>query len=142
MPTSGRRGKKPVPAREPASPPEKQQAKRRRKRKPRDLEAKLDRAIIALLGRGPEDYSPVQWRGLREHLRLVLLYPGRWVAFCDHHEGEGQERRLVRREVLCVSRSSPALNRRLDKLLQRMPPEAQFSVGFTYIEPPDSLPWV
>ena len=39
-------------------------------------EERLDRAIRSLMGTGPEDYSPEQWRGLRAHARLPLLYAG------------------------------------------------------------------
>ncbi len=71
-----------------------------------------------------------------------MLYPGKYVAFIDHHEGEGCKRRLVRREVLCVSRSMDTINKRLDKILETMPEGTQFRVGITYVDPPDALPFL
>jgi hypothetical protein len=114
-----------------------------RKRKPVDLEARLDRLIRKVLRTGPEaSSSPEQWRSLRETWRVVLLYPGKHVAWIDHYEGEGYNRRLVRRQVLCVSRSSYALSKRVDKILETMPEGTQFRVCGTYVEPPDALPFL
>jgi hypothetical protein len=98
---------------------------------PRDEEARLDRKIRSLLGKGPRDYGPEEWRGLREQLRLPLLYPGRYVAFRDHYTGKGASLRLVLREVLFDSRSLAALNRRLAKL----PEEARQGVHVAFVEP-------
>jgi hypothetical protein len=109
-------------------------------KKPRDEEARLDRIIRKEYGTGPENLTPEQWRSRRELLRLQLLYPGKYVAFIDHHEGEDRHRRLVRREVLCVSRSLEAINRRLDKVLKTMPEGSQFRVHLSYVDPPDA-PW-
>jgi hypothetical protein len=108
-----------------------------------DLEARLDRLIRKVGGTGPEAArSPEQWRSLRETWRVALLYPGKHVAYIDHHEGEGYNRRLVRRQVLCVSRSMDALNKRLDKILETMPEGTQFRVRGTYVEPRDALPFL
>jgi hypothetical protein len=87
-----------------------------RSRKLPDPEAKLDRGIRAMLGKGPADYSPEDWRSLREQLRLSMLYRGKVVAFRDHYQGEGDSRRLVRREVLCASRSSFVVSKYIDQL--------------------------
>jgi hypothetical protein len=87
-----------------------------RTRKPPDLEAKLDREIRARLGKGPADYAPEDWRSLREQLRLCILYPGKVVAFRDHFQGEGDGRRILRREVLCASRSGAVLSRYVSRL--------------------------
>jgi hypothetical protein len=89
---------------------------RDRRREPPQEEAELDRRIRSLLGKGPEDYPADQWRGLREHLRLPVLYPGQFVAHRDHYEGEGDSRRLVRREVVHASRTLAGLHRRLAEL--------------------------
>jgi hypothetical protein len=102
-----------------------------RTRPPRDDEATLDRRIRSLLGTGRPDYSPEEWRGLREQLRLALLYPGRYVAFRDHYSGEGVSLRLVRREVLLASRSLTALNRRLAKL----PEHTRQGAHVVFVEP-------
>jgi hypothetical protein len=111
-----------------------------RTRKPKDEEARLDRAIREVLGTGPEaSSSPQMWRSLRETWRVALLYPGKHVAYIDHHEGEGRNRWLVRREVLCVARSWDALNKRLDKILKTMPAGTEFRVRMTYVERPDEL---
>ncbi len=104
----------------------------------KDLEAKLDRGIKALLGRGPEDYTADQWRGLREQLRLDILYPGQYVAYRDHYDGEYGSRRLVRREVLDTSRSLRALQKRF----VRLPQEEQQEVWISYIEPEEELPQI
>jgi hypothetical protein len=85
-------------------------------RKKADPEAKLDAGIRKLIGTGTEDYTPEDWRSLREQLRLQILYPGKVVAFRDHHEGTGENRRLVHREVLGASRSLMAVNRCIKKL--------------------------
>src|SRR5437764_822760 len=116
MSATPRRAKNPGGTANAASPGDK--PPQRRKRKPRDEEARLDRAIRKVLRTGPEKMSPLLWRSLRETWRVALLYPGRHVAYIDHHEGEGCERWLVRREVMCVSRSMDALNKRLDKILE------------------------
>jgi hypothetical protein len=86
--------------------------------------------------------TPLQWRSLRETWRVSLLYPGKHVAYLDHYEGEGCERRLVRRQVLCVSRSPHALSRRLDKILETMPAGTEFRVCGAYVEPRDALPFI
>src|SRR5437016_3238114 len=84
-----------------------------RTRKPKDEEQRLDQAIRDVLRTGPENSrTPAHWRSLRETWRVALLYPGKHVAYIDHHEGEGYHRLLARREVLCVSRSMDALNKR------------------------------
>src|SRR5262245_58555132 len=103
---------------------------RQQTRQPRDEEARLDREIRSLLGKGPLDYRPDEWLGLREQLRLALLYPGRYVAFRDHYTGEGASLRLRHREVLFNSRSLTALNRRLAKL----PEDSQQGVQVAFIE--------
>ena len=100
-------------------------------RPPRDGEARLDRKIRSLFGKGPLDHRPEDWRGLREQLRLALLYPGRYVAFRDHSTGKGASLRLLHREVLFDSRSLVALNKRLAKL----PEEAQQEVQVAFVEP-------
>lgn len=102
----------------------------------KDLEAKLDQGIKDLLGRGPEDYTPDQWRGLREQLRLCILYQGQYVLYRDHYEGEYESLRLVWREVLATSRSLWALNKRIDQL----PKEEQQEVRISYVEREDELP--
>ena len=97
----------------------------------RDAEARLDRKIRSLLGKGPLDYAAEEWHGLREQLRLALLYPGRYVAFRDHYTGEGASLRLTHREVLLDSRSLAALNQRLAKL----PEETQQGVHVAFVDP-------
>jgi hypothetical protein len=82
------------------------------------------------MGTGPENYSPEQWRSLRAHARLPLLYAGWFVAFRDSYEGEGDARRLVHREVLCASRTLEGLHERLAAL----PEEQQRGVQMIYVE--------
>jgi hypothetical protein len=102
-----------------------------RTRKPPDPEAKLDQGIRRMLDKGPTDYSPEDWRSLREQLRLSLLYKGKVVAFRDHYQGEGDGRRLVRREVLCASRSISVVS----KFVDRLPEEEQRGVYIDSVEP-------
>jgi len=68
---------------------------------------------------------------MREQLRLDLLYAGQFVAYCDHYEGEGDSRRLVRREVLGASTSLPELH----GCLSRLSDEQQRGAIVSYIEP-------
>src|SRR5262245_28276385 len=75
-------------------------------------EAELDRRIKELTGEGPENNTPEGWAGMREQMRLELLYPGLFVAFRDHHQGKGKRRRLVWREVLCSARTLEKLSER------------------------------
>jgi hypothetical protein len=103
-------------------------------RQARNEEAKLDRKIRSLLGKGPLDYPAEEWRGIREQLRLTLLYPGRYVAFRDHYTGEGASLRLIHRKVLLDSRSLTALNKRL----ARLPQEVQQGVQVTFVDPDQS----
>ncbi len=102
-----------------------------RRRKPPDLEAKLDREVQARVGYGPADCAPEDWRSMREYLRLCVLYPGKVVAFRDHYHGEGDGRRLVRREVLCASRSGAVVS----KFLARLPEAELQGVFMDHIEP-------
>jgi hypothetical protein len=97
---------------------------------PEDEEERLDQAIRSQLGEGPESYSPEQWRGLRAHARLPLLYAGRFVAFHDTYEGEGTARRLVHRQVLCASRTLEGLHKRMAAL----PAEQQQAAQIIYVE--------
>jgi hypothetical protein len=97
----------------------------------RKQEELLDRKIRLIHGKGPQDYSPEKWAGLREQLRLSLLYPGRFVAYRDHYKGQGNSLRLVRREVLCASRTLPGLNRQI----ARLPLEEQQGICVSYVEP-------
>jgi hypothetical protein len=97
----------------------------------RRQEELLDHQIRLVHGKGPQDYSPEQWSGLREQLRLSLLYPGRFVAYRDHYKGQGKSLRLVRREVLYASRTLPGLNRRI----ARLPLEEQEGICVSYVEP-------
>jgi hypothetical protein len=98
-------------------------------------EALLDRKLKSLLGKGPQDYRPEQWRSLRERLRLPLLYSGQYVAYCDHYEGEGEARRLQHREVLCAAESLAALNERLEQVLQEKPDIKQNGVQVSRVDP-------
>jgi hypothetical protein len=101
-----------------------------RSRKPPDLEAKLDQEIQARLGKGPADYAPEDWRSLREQLRLCILYPGKAVAFRDHFQGADDCRLLVRREILCASRSGAVVS----KFVSRLPEEQQHGVCIYHVE--------
>lgn len=77
-----------------------------------ELEAKLQ----AKIGQGPEAYSPRDWVSLREGHRLALLYPDRYVAFRDHHDGRGDRRRLACREVVYVGDSQEEVQKYLSTL--------------------------
>jgi hypothetical protein len=96
------------------------------------LEAKLDKGIRAMIGTGPDDYSPEDWRSVREQFRLNVLYVGRFVAFRDHYEGEGDTRRLIQREVVASSKSFWAFQKRLAAL----PDAVTDHLGVDYVEPP------
>ena len=103
--------------------------------KRRRLERRLTREIRKWFGKGPADYTPEDWRGLREQLRLALLYPGRCVAFRDHFRGPQGAQRLVRREVLADAESMAEINDFIDAL-----PEAErMGIGIDYMEPPDAV---
>lgn len=97
----------------------------------RKQEEKLDRGIEALLHRAQDDFSPPDWRSIRERLRLIVLYPGRYVAFRDKFEGEGASRRLIDRKVLCASRSLAAVSRQIECL----PEQEQREVYIDFVEP-------
>jgi hypothetical protein len=96
------------------------------------LEAKLDKGIRELIGRGPEDYSPEDWRSLRERLRLQVLYPGRFVAVRDHYHGKGDNRRLVQRQIVASSTSLPALQKKLRGLSEA----ENDDICVDYVDPP------
>jgi hypothetical protein len=98
--------------------------------RPEDEEERLDQAIRSFMGTGPEDYTPEDWRSMRAHARLPLLYAGRFVAFLDTYEGEKDERRLVHRQVLCASRTLEGLYKRMAKL----PEEQQQAAKFIYVD--------
>jgi hypothetical protein len=141
MSATPRKGKKTSPSSDGAATGGK--SRKPRTRKPKDEEERLDQAIRDVLGTGPEKAkTPAHWRSLRETWRIPLLYPGKHVAFIDHYEGEGYKRLLLRREVLCVSRSRDALLKRLDKILETMPEGTEHRVGTTYVDPPDALPFL
>jgi hypothetical protein len=53
------------------APPKRARQPRRGRLK--NEEARLDQAIQSVLGKGPEDYTPEQWQGLREQTRLTPL---------------------------------------------------------------------
>jgi hypothetical protein len=100
------------------------------RKEPEDEDARLDQGIRATLGKAGEDCSPEQIRRLREQFRLNVLYPGKYVAFRDHYEGEGDNCRLVHREVLCASRTLRGLHERLEEL----PQDVQRRAQVTYVE--------
>jgi hypothetical protein len=102
-----------------------------------DVEAKLDRKIRELLGRGAEDYKPEDWLGLRANVRLTLLYPGKWVVFRDHYTGAYHTLRLVHREVLHVGRTCSSAQ----KFIEKLPKEEQSGVKFDYVEPRRLSQW-
>jgi hypothetical protein len=83
---------------------------------PEDRTAELEEKLRSKIGKGAEEYSPSDWRSLREQFRLPLLYPGHHVAFRDHHEGEGAGRRLVSREVVYVGGSLEEVQKHLSSL--------------------------
>jgi hypothetical protein len=94
-----------------------------------DEERRLDQRIRSVLRTGPEDYPPDQWRGLREHARLPLLYSGLFVAFRDHY-AEGVGRRLERREVLYAAASLEQVQEHVAGL----PEQEQQGVEITCVE--------
>jgi hypothetical protein len=109
--------------------------KKSSRKKPPDEEARLDRGIKAFLGNGPADFSPERWKLYREQVRLMVLYPGKFVAHRDYFEGEGNQLRMVKCEVLCASRSLAGLHKRLAKLSKR----AQRGAWVSYVERHDEL---
>src|SRR5262245_6964018 len=94
------------------------------------LETKLDKGVQALLGKGPADYPPEDWRTIREHLRLQVLYPGRFVIFRDHYQMDGDDRWLIKREVVHTARSMAAVQ----KWLAPLPEEELDDLHVLYIE--------
>jgi hypothetical protein len=103
-----------------------------------DLEAKLDRGVKALVGRGPADYAPEDWISLREHLRLEVLYPGKYVAYWNHYQGGGDCGRLARRDVLFASRSLAAVQKRIAQLSE----EERRTIRLTVVDKPNGGLWV
>jgi hypothetical protein len=99
-------------------------------------ESDLDKEVEHLVGKGPDGYSPADWTSLREHLRLQALHAGEYVAWRDHFEKRGSERRLVRREVLCASARSSVVR----KFLGALSDQELADVFMDYIERPDELP--
>jgi hypothetical protein len=97
-----------------------------------DRTAELEEKLRAETGKGPEDYVPADWVSMREQFRLHLLYPGRFVAFRDHHIGEGGARRLRLREVLCVSPSY----RKVQHYLNQLPSDEIRGVFMQYVDRP------
>jgi hypothetical protein len=95
-----------------------------------DAETKLDRGIKALVGTGPADYAPEDWVSLREQFRLLVLYPGKYVASRDHYQDGGTSGRLARREVLYASRSLAAVQ----KWLAGLPEEEQRGIDLDYVD--------
>ena len=100
----------------------------------RRQEQRLTRGIRALIGKGAADYAPEDWRSLREQMRLSLLYPGRYVAFRDHFRGEGEDQRLVRREVVCEAESLEEVSR----LLEALPQDERMGICIDYVEPAEA----
>jgi hypothetical protein len=101
------------------------------------LEARLDRKLKKLLGKGLEHSTPERWRDLRAMHRINLLYPGQYVAYRNPPlPSGGTDPRND--EVLHASRNLWALNRWIDKL----PPEEQRGVNIIYVEPEGSLPFI
>lgn len=98
-------------------------------------EANLDEAMRAYLGKGPESYSPWHWTCLCNQLKLQALFPGQWVLWRDHHEGEGKDCRLVWREILCVAPDSKVIDRKF----KRLSVEEKYGVFLAYIEPEDAI---
>jgi hypothetical protein len=94
------------------------------------LGTKLDKGIQALLGKGPADYPPDSWRRIREHLRLQVLYPGRFVLFRDHYQEEGEHRWLIQREVLATFRTMAAVQ----KWLAPLSDEQRLDLCVEYVE--------
>lgn len=103
--------------------------KRRRQR--RDPEVRLDQGVRALVGTEYQTYSKEDQHCLREQLRLTVLHPGQYVAFRDYFRGEGDTRRLVRREVLRASRSLAAVSKHVEAL----PEHERQTVYVDYVEP-------
>lgn len=101
-------------------------------------EAELDQRVWELIGEGPENNTPEDWAALREQMRLQVLYPGLLVAFRDHHQGEGPQRRLVWREVLCSALTLEELSERLDQL---GPPDDP-GIKVLSVEKEGALPWL
>jgi hypothetical protein len=99
-------------------------------------EARLVEEVKRLAGTGPESFSPEDWASLCEQLRLQALYPGQYVAWRDHFRGEGNRRRLVRREILCASPRAAVVR----KELARLSDAELYGVFMDYIEGPDEPP--
>lgn len=107
-------------------------------KKPNKAETNLDEAMRAFLGEGPEAHSPQEWLGLCNLLKLQALYPGQFVAWRDHYEGEDDERRLVFREILFASKRGADVRRKLAKLSD----EELYGVFMGYVPAPDEIPFL
>ncbi len=97
-------------------------------------EARLARAVRRFTGKGPESYAPEDWASTLESYRLPILYAGQFVAFRDHYRAEGKALRLLRREVLCHSRSMT----KVQKFLTNLSDEEKRNTFFDYTEGPDA----
>jgi hypothetical protein len=101
-----------------------------------DEEALLDQRIREVMNTGPEKHPAEVWRTLREHARLPLLYPGKFVAYRDTYEGEGDNQRLVRLEVVESSDTLEGLHERV----ARLPRKVRERLQVVYIDAPHDLP--
>jgi len=100
-----------------------------RSRADRD-EVELDEAVQRLTGKEPQTCPAREWSTLREHLRLAVLHPGRYVVYRDHFEGDDGTRCFVRREVLYQSRRLEAAQHFFDSLT----PEQQREACLSFVE--------
>jgi hypothetical protein len=95
-------------------------------------ERKLDKAAKQFLAQmaapSHPPLSPRGWASLREHLRVTTLYPGQHVVAREHWEGEGENRLLVRCEILFHSKSL----RKTQRFLQQLPADVQREVTWTF----------
>ena len=92
---------------------------------------KLAKEIEQLLGRDaftalPED----QQNGLKQQYKLLILYPSEFVVFRDHWQGEGNDKFLKEREVLCHSRREDVAR----QFLANLPDEEAHNAFMEFVE--------
>ena len=91
---------------------------------------RLEERIRRLVGPEYDTLSEEIRHGMKQQHKLPLLYPGEFVAFRDHWEGQGDDVKLTNREVLRHSRRRKVVE---DFILNLG--EDRWGVFMEYVEP-------
>jgi hypothetical protein len=94
----------------------------------------LDEGIKKILRKGPQDFSPENWKAVKESLRLKVLYPGMYVVHWDEWMGEGDTLRLVERKVLRAFPKEDEARDYFDETIKNTAIPQQRHLGLTFVE--------